>query len=389
MKHFSYLNEIQKEKVFFKFPNNFSKKSSKNILEISLGATLYMPATKQTISEIIMKGSILGLASVVFCLEDAIGDNEVELAEKNLLKNLKEIKEKSIKNNNEKNLPIMFIRIRNPKHLITLKEQFREVLDIVSGFVLPKFDSENAVTYLENIIKISTKTKFYAMPILETERVIDKRLRYDELQQLLIIFQKYRDIILNLRVGATDLSGLFGLRRNPDTTIYNIMVIRDFLGDVINYFKRHDFIISGVVWEYFQNTKENNRILKPQLRQTPFLENFGTKGMETRKLLLDEYTDGLLSEVVMDKVNGFFGKTIIHPSHVIPVQSMYIVTHEEYLDAKEILKKNNGDMGVFKSDYSNKMNEIKPHLKWAKEVIKRAEIYGVFKENENYTSLFI
>ncbi|OQY09014.1 MAG: hypothetical protein B6I28_03735 [Fusobacteriia bacterium 4572_132] len=387
MKHFSYLNEEQKEKVFFKFPKNFSKKSSKDILERALGAALYMPATKKNIAEILIEGSILGLASVVLCLEDAIGDNEVDLAEENLFKNLKKLKEMNVKI--EKELPIIFIRIRNPEHLINLKKQFGEVLDIISGFVLPKFDSKNAVIYLENIIKISTETKFYAMPILETERVIDKISRYDELQQLLIILRKYRDIILNLRVGATDLSGLFGLRRNPDTTIYNIMVIRDFLGDVINYFKRDDFIISGVVWEYFQNTKENNRILKPQLRQTPFLENFGTKGMETRKLLLDEYTDGLLREVVMDKVNGFFGKTIIHPSHVIPVQSMYVVTHEEYLDAKEIIKKNNGEMGVFKSDYSNKMNEIKPHLKWATEIIKRAEIYGVFKENENYTSLFI
>lgn len=387
MKHFSYLNEEQKEKVFFKFPKNFSKKSSKDILERALGAALYMPATKKNIAEILIEDSILGLASVVLCLEDAIGDNEVDLAEENLFKNLKKLKEMNVKI--EKELPIIFIRIRNPEHLINLKKQFGEVLDIISGFVLPKFDSKNAVIYLENIIKISTETKFYAMPILETERVIDKISRYDELQQLLIILRKYRDIILNLRVGATDLSGLFGLRRNPDTTIYNIMVIRDFLGDVINYFKRDDFIISGVVWEYFQNTKENNRILKPQLRQTPFLENFGTKGMETRKLLLDEYTDGLLREVVMDKVNGFFGKTIIHPSHVIPVQSMYVVTHEEYLDAKEIIKKNNGEMGVFKSDYSNKMNEIKPHLKWATEIIKRAEIYGVFKENENYTSLFI
>jgi hypothetical protein len=165
--------------------------------------------------------------------------------------------------------------------------------------------------------------------------------------------------------------------------------MRDFLSDVINVFKRNNYTISGAVWEYFNTTEGNNRVLKPQLRETPFKEKLGGKGLDVRSQLLNDYTDTLLKEVIMDKVNGFHGKTIIHPTHIIPVNSMYVVTHEEYSDAIEIIGNNNGDAGVFKSEYSNKMNEIKPHLKWAKEIIKRAEIYGVFNKDENYTKLFI
>ena len=94
-----------------------------------------------------------------------------------------------------------------------------------------------------------------------------------------------------------------------------------------------------------------------------------------------------MREVLLDKANGLIGKTIIHPSHIIPVQSLYVVSHEEYIDACSILSNNNGEVGVLKSKFSNKMNEIKPHLSWAKKIISRSKIYGVFNEHQTFTSL--
>jgi hypothetical protein len=66
---------------------------------------------------------------------------------------------------------------------------------------------------------------------------------------------------------------------------------------------------------------------------------------------------------------------------------MYTVTREEYDDAIGIIERNNGELGVFKSGYSNKMNEIKPHLNWAKKVLARSKIYGVLHEQQHFISL--
>ncbi|MFB8733061.1 HpcH/HpaI aldolase/citrate lyase family protein [Bacillus sp. SL00103] len=66
--------------------------------------------------------------------------------------------------------------------------------------------------------------------------------------------------------------------------------------------------------------------------------------------------------------NGIHGKTVIHPTHLKPVQSMYVVTKEEYMDALNILEHADGTVGVMKSTFSNKMNETKPHYRWAEHI---------------------
>ncbi len=93
--------------------------------------------------------------------------------------------------------------------------------------------------------------------------------------------------------------------------------------------------MSGPVWEYFWN---DTRKLKPKLRATPFEEEYGDKGARKRKDILNKYLDGLIYEVLLDRMNGLVGKTVIHPSHIIPVQSLYVVSHEDYMDALSILR---------------------------------------------------
>jgi citrate lyase beta subunit len=95
--------------------------------------------------------------------------------------------------------------------------------------------------------------------------------------------------------------------------------------------------------------------------------------------------DGLLREVVLDRANGFIGKTVIHPSHVPYVNALYAVTREEYEDAVQIL---NGTGGVLKSLNGNKMNEIKPHTNWANRIEKRAKVFGVIEDEGDYAKLF-
>lgn len=388
MQYFDFLSNEDKEKIFMYGPQRFTRDSEKGFLQYALGATLYMPATKANIAENIISSKIKA-KSIVMCLEDAIGDKEVELAEKRLGEHLNKINI-AIKSNviKEESLPLIFIRIRTPNQMLKIKKNCGDSLRSVTGFVFPKFTYSNGGEYFSKLDTLSTELdkKFYGMPILETEDVINNETRKESLEKISEILNKYYDFVLNIRIGATDFSSMFGVRRGYDVTVYDIQVIRDCITDIINRFSRfeNNYVISGPVWEYFSS---GDRVLKPKLRTTPFKEIYGDNGIEIRSKLVDKYMDGLIHEVLLDRSNGLIGKTIIHPSHVIPVQSLYVVTHEEYMDASNILQNSDGSIGVFKSTYSNKMNEVKPHTNWAKKILKRASIYGVYNHNQDFVSL--
>ncbi|NLY44317.1 MAG: HpcH/HpaI aldolase/citrate lyase family protein, partial [Clostridiaceae bacterium] len=282
-------------------------------------------------------------------------------------------------------LPFIFVRVRDIYQFKTLLGRCRE-LDLLCGFVFPKFSSFNGYAYLEALEQANMKygTSFYAMPILESEKIIYKETRMEEMLAIKELLDRHRDRILNVRIGATDFSSLFSIRRGMDFTIYDIQVISNCISDIVNVFGRAEqsYVISGPVWEYFP---ASSRLLKPQLRATPF-ERRGDVGREERKKILHQSIDGLIKEVILDKANGLTGKTIIHPSHICYVNALQSVTLEEYEDARQIV--DNLDQGVLKSKAGNKMNEVKPHLRWAKKILIKAEIYGVINKDEDYTALF-
>lgn len=388
MRLFSDLNEEEYDRIFFKKPFQFSKNSRREILAYALGATLYMPATRPNIHQDLLSKKHAGLTSMVIDLEDAIGDEEVQAAETRLideLNNLSDEMEKGLLN--EDDLPLIFIRIRDNDQFIRLIKSIQKGLQLLTGIVIPKFSSKHGEQILQGIKHLNdTGYQLYALPILETKKVIEKETRLDELLSIKTLVDQYEEYILNIRIGATDFCGLYGIRRNSDTTVYDIAVIRDCISDIINVFLRsdHPYVISGPVWEYF-SSKE--RMLKPQLRQTPFRERFGQDGIDLRSKLIDKHMDGLIREILMDITNGLTGKTIIHPTHIRPVQALNTVTYEEYLDAQSIISQANGEIGVMKSAFQNKMNEIKPHYYWAQKVLLKSEIYGVLNEEYTYIDL--
>ena len=49
-----------------------------------LGATLYMPATRKDIAEVVLEGKIPGLRSLVVCPEDAVSEHDIPFAIQNL-----------------------------------------------------------------------------------------------------------------------------------------------------------------------------------------------------------------------------------------------------------------------------------------------------------------
>ncbi|MNW53311.1 hypothetical protein D3C74_308690 [compost metagenome] len=227
----------------------------------------------------------------------------------------------------------------------------------------------------------------YGLPILETPDVLHKETRLDALIHIKNVLDENKELVLNVRIGATDFSSRFGLRRSHGVTIYDISVIRDCMSDIINLIGRvgDNYVISGPVWEYFSSTV---RVSK-QIKDCPYEETNLNPGKRLRSELIGRYEEGLVREVVLDKENGIIGKTIIHPTHIDLIQSLYTVTHEEYVDAQSIILQNNGLQGVVRSEYRNKMNEIKPHLNWAYKIILRTKVYGVLNANLDFTSLLV
>jgi len=381
MEFFTYFYEDEIERFFYQKPQTFNKYSNAELLSYGLGATLYMPATRPNIHQEILSKKHEGLTSLVIDLEDAVGDNEVfraeELLIKELLKLFGEVRKGFL---SFVDIPLMFIRIRNLEQLKRVTEQLEDATNLLTGIVLPKFNAENGQELLEMVRQIhSEEHPFYAMPIIESASVIQKETRMEELMSIKKILDRYKDHTLNVRIGATDFCGLYGIRRSADTTVYEIAVLRDCISDIINVFQRFDssYVVSGPVWEYFSTKK---RMLKPQLRQTPFRERYGHEGLKWRAKLIDENMDGLIREILMDIANGLTGKTIIHPSHIKIVQALNVVSYEEYMDASTIIKAANGDIGVMKSKFANKMNEIKPHYYWAKKILLKSQLYGVLHE---------
>lgn len=386
MKFFSYYMEEELESLFFRQPQNFNKYTPRELLTYGLGATLYMPATRPNIHQEILSKKYAGLTSLVIDLEDAVGDNQVEIAEEAFVYEMKTLYEEVQKQYiNIEDLPIMFVRIRSLAQLQRLRQKLEESIHMLTGVVLPKFLSDEADALLFEVSGIAEENHpFYAMPILETAKVIHQETRMNELWKIKSILDRNRDRVLNIRIGATDFSGIYGIRRNAELTAYDIAVLRDCIADIINVFQRSEsaYVISGPVWEYFSGKE---RLLKPQLRQTPFREHFGDRGLKWRAELIDRNMDGLIREVLMDIANGLIGKTIIHPSHIKVVQALHVVSYEEYMDAISIIDSSTGELGVIKSSFSNKMNEMKPHYYWAQRTLQKSKLFGVL--HEDYTNI--
>jgi citrate lyase beta subunit len=257
---------------------------------------------------------------------------------------------------------------------------------LLSGFVLPKFTEERGIPFLEGLsaAEAASGRRLFAMPVLESPELLYLETRAATLDGISRTVDKYRDRVLALRLGVTDFCSAYGLRRAPDMTAYDVQIVASVIADVVNVLGRSDgtgFTVTGPVWEYF---REQERMFKPLLRQSPFLEG---RAVELRQALLENRMDGLLREISLDRANGLLGKTCIHPSHVAPVHALSVVSHEEYSDAQDILRPERGGGGVLRSAYTNKMNEVKPHRAWAERTVLRAEAFGVAGEDVGFVEL--
>lgn len=366
---------------FVKDPMEFCKYTERQLLQYCLGATMYMPGTKDFASAIIGR-KYPGLTSMVLCFEDACRLEDVPAAEENSIQLLNLISDKMEAGEiSYRELPLIIFRIRNIEQFHNFAGRLEpRHIKLITAFNFPKFNSENGEAYYSYLRELNEKfgEVIYGMPIMEDRKVAFKESRMEELLTVRDILAKYKDIVLNIRVGGTDFSSCFGVRRGINYTIYDIMTVRDCLMDILNVFSRdNEYTLSGPVWEYFRASKE--------MRWKNLPEFDFTETLIKREPIVNDAVDGLLRELILDKANGFIGKTIIHPSHLNFVNGMLAVTREEYEDACQILHTSGG---VIKSANANKMNEIGPHKNWAEKLYMRAMAYGVIENESEYLKLF-
>ncbi|MDQ2751378.1 MAG: HpcH/HpaI aldolase/citrate lyase family protein [Actinomycetota bacterium] len=379
MRHFDFLSAADRQRLFLRAPQHFTAASDPTLLAVALGATLYSPASRPELAADIAARAAAGVVSQVVCLEDAVADGDLAAAEQNLLAQLRAYARTGA------GAPLLFVRVRAPEQINMIIAGLGEDAHVLTGFVLPKFTDDNGTAYLGAVVEASAMAgrRLLVMPVLESQEIIYAESRLGTLFGVRHLLDKYRDHVLAVRIGATDLSAVYGLRRSRDLTVYDVRMLADVIADVVNVFARADgtgYAVSGPVWEYFSATE---RMFKPQLRDTPFVEHSESR---LRAELIAGDLDGLIREVALDRANGLTGKTVIHPTHVAAVHALSVVTHEEFADATDILQTSAGG-GVASSTYRNKMNESKPHSAWARSTALRARAFGVAQEGVSFVDL--
>lgn len=315
-----------------------------NVIYYSVGALLYCPANKKTIADAIIKEKFGSKFSLALCLEDTINDNFVEEAESILIDSIKKIYDAS--QTRSFYLPKIFIRVRKPEQIMKLTRSFEESRCIITGYIIPKFSTENSDDYIQAVIKANEMAshKIYMMPIYESASIVNLKNRIELLYELKESLSQIEELVLNIRVGGNDLCHLFGFRRHADESIYQILPIANIFSDICTIYGT-DYVLSGPVWEYYSG---------------------------------ENWKQGLLQEIADDKQCGFTGKTVIHPNQIEVVNQAYQVTQMDFDDAMAILNWNK-DLHSFVSGnvVKERMNECKTHYHWAQKILFLAEVFGI------------
>lgn len=315
-------------------------------LKMSVGPLLYSPALNSNLSKTIFKGTQGGKYSLALCLEDTISPSAVERAQNQVKETFAQIWEMS-RNHTEIYIPPIFVRVREPEQISIVYDLIEEYSELFTGFILPKYTVTNAKQYNEEMLKINRKSgkKIYMMPILESRDLVDFRSRGKVLDGIKKEIDSVKKYVLNVRVGGNDFSNEFAVRRHCDETIYDILPLAQLIGDILTVFSR-EYVLSGPVWEYFSSEH-------------------------------DEWEQGMRRELKLDILNGFVGKTVIHPNQIPIVNEMLRVTEKDFEDAKSIVNWDHQSLQVGKSYGGERMNEVRTNYNWARKILILAEIYGV------------
>lgn len=301
-----------------------------------LGATLYTPATRSDLLELILQQKIPDLRSLVICLEDAIAEHEVQAALLNLYACLEVIYQTG-----RRVQPLVFVRPRHASMALELLSHPN--ISALDGFVLPKFDHDS-FQHWQKVMQASPN-QFWFMPTLETAQILDayavRELRL-RLQQA-----ELKSRILVLRIGGNDLLACLQLRTHPQHTLYE-GPLAYVVGMLVAQLAPAGFQLTAPVFECFRD----HTVLKAEFQR--------------------------------DLLHGLVGKTVIHPNQIPIIHQALKVKHSDYLAAKKILASH--APAVFQ--LNGVMCELTTHQNWAWQVLERAKYFGCqLMEEGGVTSL--
>lgn len=181
----------------------------------------------------VLSNAMPGLTSMVLCCEDACPEEKVLEAEENI-HNLLDTVTSAVEDGslNEDKVPLIFVRIRNLDQFKHFGARLtKHQIKSLCGINFPKFNAENGYEYYAYLRDLDEKFGeiIYGMPIVEDKEVTYKETRMYELTGIKRILDKYKDLVLQVRVGATDFSSVFGVRRGVGYSVYDIMTVRECL----------------------------------------------------------------------------------------------------------------------------------------------------------------
>ena len=254
-------------------------------------------------------------------------------------------------------LPLIFIRVKNIDQLKKIKNILIKNKEFITGIIIPKANGVLLKAFV-GILNSFGLDNLYIIPIIESSYFIYKEIKEEYFREMYSSILNHKERVLGIRIGLTDVLGMYGIRRKREFCIYDNLIATSFIEDVINYLNRDelDIPISAGVSELFNMDDEKIREL-------------------------------YIKEIKLDRCHGFVGKTVIHPKQIEIVQALSTISYEDYIDAKDIIENYYSEIGVKKSSNGDKMNEYKPHYKWAKKIMKLAYIYGVLNEGVDYNEL--
>lgn len=310
-----------------------------------MGALLYTPALNPNIAEAVLQGRLGDPYSLALCLEDTISDDLMAAAEGQAAKSLQTLW--TAAQHRPLTLPKIFLRVREPEQVGRLFDAAAAYQSILTGFIFPKYSLTNAAAYNRALEEVNGRAArpLVMMPILESPDIVVLPGRAERLSAIKERLDAMGELVLNVRVGGNDFCNQFSARRHYDETIYDILPVAQLLGDILTVFSR-DYVVSGPVWEFFSSHN-------------------------------DEWKQGLRRELKLDRLNGFLGKTVIHPKQIPVVNEMLKVTSKDLQDAKAILNWDSSGLQVGKSYGGERMNEVRTNYNWAQKTLLLAELYGI------------
>ena len=378
MRHYMHLSDSELNKIFYKKPEAFDNTTKKNQLRYALGATLYLPATKY-IAPYLLEKRYSHLTSFVMCFENLIEERNINIAEKTLLNTLRTLKMAENENRiNKDELPLFFIHVRDPLQFERLYEiliKEKDIISYISGFFLPKFNSNNADAYLSTVKKIRLISEYiYALPIIESKEIISLASRISELIILEKTIFEYRDMILGIRIGGSYINSVLGVNSLEAMSIYDVGITASIIYDIINSFinlSYEDIAIYSSSWDKkitsFQTVSKSSNAFD----QNKVIYNHAFTHVPS--------LDGFIREILLDKLNGCVGKTVVYPNQISIVNALYSVERKDYELALSINSSNEPSLN-YGEQINNKI--------WSNKILSLSKIYGVLNENYSAVDLF-